>query len=390
MTVHSKYGFSGASRYIEGACPASVRMSEGYPSGTNPAAELGTAAHELGEFCLQLGLNPHECLGFTFNDHIVDENMIDASAVYVNFGRSLALQAGVKPLLEQRVTMTSLGRSDVFGTGDYLLFDKRKLHVVDYKHGYGIVEPTSPQLPGYGVSTLDTFNMWDQIDEVMCTIIQPRASHVNGPIRSVMYSKAEMIDWQQKFQRSIVLAEDPNELPVAGPHCKYCPARGNCRARLERTIELVYLDKPLKTLLPEEIELIYEEIDVISTHLEAIKMEALKLGREGRKFDKYKLVNSIVRAKCEDEKGFIEAAVNEGVDTSKLYDQKLISMTKAKKLVSAKTVNQFYVKPPSSTTLVKKEDNRPAVRVGSATGIFDNINQSTAPKAVGIFSNINQ
>ena len=385
MSEHSVYSFSSSSRWIETACPATIRMSRGIPGSTNPMAELGTAAHELGEFCLTFGVTPYECLGMTFNNHEVDDNMAGHVAVYVNFGNDLRLRTGQKPMLEQRVTMSSLGRTDVFGTSDFTLIAGDTLYVVDYKHGYGIVEAEgNPQLAGYGIATLDTFNLWDQIKTVHVTIVQPRASHIAGPIRTVTYTIEEIREWQQKFSRSVLLADDREQRPNAGSWCKYCPARGKCRARMERTLQFAYTDVPIDEVSPGEIEVLFSEIEAINTHLEAIKGHALGLGRDGHKFDKFKLVKSIVRAKCHDEKALITDAIESGVDEGKLYERKLVSMTKAKKLLPQELIAKHYIKPPQSTTLVALTDNRPAVRVGSATGVFGDISQP-APSATGVF-----
>jgi len=384
MTQHSVYSFSSSSRWIEGACPASIRMSKGIPGSTNPAAELGTAAHELGEFCITFGLAPYECLGMTFNKHIVDDNMAENVAVYVGFVRDLQTRLGYRAKLEERVVMSSLGRTDVYGTSDCTLIAGNTLHVVDYKHGYGIVESQgNPQLAGYGVATLDTFNLWGQIKNVHVTIVQPRASHIDGPIRTASYTIAEMHEWQQRFGRSIILCDDRNQRPSAGKHCKYCPARGHCRARMERTLQFAYTDCPMDELSPGEIEVLFEEMDGIKTHLEAVAGKALELGRNGHGFEKYKLVNSIVRAKCHDEKALVEDAIAQGVDRSKLYEEKLVSMTKAKKALPYELVAKHYIKPSSSTTLVPLTDNRPAIRVGSAKGVFTSV--QTSPSAAGVF-----
>ena len=382
---HSVHGFSGASRWIEDACPASIRMSRGAENSTNPAAELGTAAHELGEFCLKFGLNATDGLGLEFNGHIVDEPMTQASAVYVLHARARELKYGIKSMLEQRVLMTSLGRTDVFGTSDLIARVGRKLFIDDYKHGYGLVEVEgNPQFTGYAVSTLDTFGWWNEIDEIECTVIQPRASHASGPIRSVTYTIDEMRIWQQKFARSVALTEDKNQKPKAGSWCKYCPARGNCRARMMLTLEIAYRDCPENELSPGEIEALLKEIDGVKTHIEALSYRALQLGRAGHRFDGYKLVNSIVRASCKDEKALVKDAQEKGIDITRLFEQKLVSMTSARKVLPAALINKHYIKPPASTTLVKLTDSRPALRVGSAVGIFDNA--LPHPSAVDIFN----
>lgn len=364
--IHSRvFSFSSSNRLM--ACPASRRMSEGLESTTNPQAELGTAAHECGEHCLRFGFEPEECLGLEFNGHTVDHNMIDAVSVYVGYVRSLQVQTGCKAMLEQRVTMSSLGRTDVFGTSDCTLVDRarRTLYVTDYKHGFGIVEvENNTQLIAYAIATLDTFQLWQDIDHVVTTIVQPRKGHTDGPIRSCSYTVTSLREtWWPQYLQAVQAGEDLNTKPVAGKHCKYCPARGFCRARVMMTLEHAYHDKPIDVMTDDEIAVLYEETENIKTNVEAIKGRALEIARNGYQFEQFKLVDGYTRAKCTDEKGLVQAAKQQGIDETQLYEQKLKSMTAVKKVLPWKLVNQFYEKPPASTTLVPMNDNRPAKRL---------------------------
>lgn len=391
MAAHSVYSFSSSSRWIEDACPASIRMSRMAPrSETNPAAELGTAVHELSEFCFHYGVTPYDCIGMTFNDHVIDENMANASAVYVNFGKHLMVQSGQKAMIEQRVTMSSLGRTDVFGTSDFTLINGHILHVVDYKNGRGIVEPTSSQLAGYAVATLDTFHLWEQITEVHRTIVQPNAPHEHGPIRTVVDPIQSMYDWQQKFYRSVTLADDDNQRPVAGTHCTWCPASGFCRARMMRTIELSHLDKPIDVITAEEAEIMLNEQKVMERNLSMIAVHALNLARKGQKFGEHKLVTNYGRATLKDESSLIEDVKLQGVDLDKMYEKKIVSMTEARKLLPNALVNKHWTKPEPTTTLAPMHDKRPAIRTTVTDGVFSDMTIKETPSTSGVFGDITQ
>lgn len=367
MEHSAVFSFSASSRLI--ACPASRRMSRGVPNSTNPQAELGTAAHDLGEFSLSIGLTPSECIDMTFNNHVVDDYMADAVTVYTSYVNSICKPAGVKPMLEKRVTMTSLGRNDVFGTSDCIIVIGNTLYVIDYKHGYGLVDvANNTQLIAYAIATLDTLNLWSTITTVVTTIVQPRASHIDGPIRSHSYSVSDLRNvWHPIYVKAVADGEDPTVKPVAGDHCKYCPARANCRARMERTLQFAYTDTHLDDLSLAELEVFYRESESIKTWLEAVAGRMLDEARHGKQFEGYKLVNGITRAKVDDEAGLVAEA---GELAEELYEKKLKSMTAVKKILPAKIVNKYYVKPPAQTTLVKLTDNRPAISVGNAAGIF--------------------
>lgn len=115
-------------------------------------------------------------------------------------------------------------------------------------------------------------------------------------------------------------------------------------------------------------------------YIDAIKVRALELARSGSHIEGHKLVKSIQKAVCEDEEGFVAAALKTEkgklLNKENFYNQKLISKTDAKKLVDERIVNEFYKTPPSQTTLVKLDSSRSAVFTGSAKGIFKPITVS--------------
>lgn len=386
---HSVYSFSASHRWMK--CPASIRMSKGYANTTNDAAEKGTAVHELGEFCIALGVAVKDCHGMVFNNYTVDDPMIDGATLYKNVVDDLSLRYGVKPLLEQRVEMSSLGRNDVYGTSDvtHIVLHQRTLHTSDYKNGYGVVDvDDNSQTAGYSVATLDTFNLWDKVDVVHNTIIQPNYDHVDGPVRTETYTIQDMLDWREKYRIAVLRADDPNEKPIAGEHCHYCPAQANCRARMNYVLEKAYIDTPLENVSVGELELIYKEIGSIKKFLETVAGRMLDEGRNGVNFKDFKLVKSYSRASVEDEKGLIEEAKKLGVNELDLYhNPKLIGKTKAKKLLPMNVINQYYKVPPPSSTLAPNTDNRPAIRVGKASGIFTPI-ETPVPSAEGVFGKI--
>lgn len=371
--LHSVYSFSSASRWFEDACPASIRMTKGMKGGTNPAAEQGTAAHELGEFCIRFGISPVDCIGMTFNKHVVDEAMAEAVALYTGYANDLHIKTGVKPELEKRVVMSSLGREDVYGTSDFTLLDvaTRTLYNADYKHGYGLVEVVDcKQLIGYAISALDTMDAWSLVDKVVITIIQPRKQHVDGCIRSHTYTIAELKEWQSRFANSIRLAEDPTTKPVAGDHCLYC-IKAKCRARFLHVLDIAAPDAPDEELTDVEVGIIYSQLDIVKRFSDRITEQQLEITRTtGLVPEGYKPVKSIQRAKVLDEKGLIEAVEAEGLDQSVIYDNRIKSKTAAKKTLPVAILNKFFVVPESTTTIAKLNDNRPAIRIGSASGVF--------------------
>lgn len=390
QAVHSVYSFSSSHRWI--ACPASIRMSKGYVNTTNDAAERGTAEHGLGEFCISVGVEPKDCIGLTFNGIEVDTEMSNGATIYKSLVEMLTLRYGVRPLLEQRVVMSSLGRQDVYGTTDcaFIVLRDRLLHGIDFKGGRGVVDvDDNSQLIGYAIAMLDTYNLWDKVDKVVNTIVQPHYDHIQGPVRDITYTVEELRKWQLVYASAVMKADDPSTKPVAGEHCHYCPASANCRARMEYTLKNAYTDCPIENISIGELEVIYSEIRSVKRFLEDIENRVLSEARNGVNFKNFKLVESYSRAICTDEKALLAKAKELGVDPVKLFiDPRLVGKTKAAEVLPKAIVAQYYRTPPSSSTVVPLTDRRPAMRVGKAVGIFQPITVEAKPSAVGVFQPI--
>lgn len=374
--IHSKYSASSANRWL--SCPASVRMSEGIAEETNDDAELGTHAHELGEFCLKTGLNAFECIGLKFNNITVDSSTAEAVQLYVSYVRDLCRKYNVDPMLEKRVVMHSVS-DDVFGTSDCIVIVGDWLFVIDYKHGYDLVNVNddNKQAIHYAISTLDTFKLWQTINYIVTVIVQPHGDHIDGSIRTKNYVINDMYGFHKMFSNGVAEAKIGTRFK-AGEHCKYCPAIATCRARMTHTLDLAYLDKPFDELSIPELEVIYNESKVISKQLEKVSDRMTALARKGSTFDGYKLVNITPRAKCIDEAGFVaDAMFISGREKHEFYNTKLKAKGDCTKLVANDhfLIDQYFKRDESSsTTLVPLTDSRPAVSVGKASGLFTAIN----------------
>lgn len=366
-------------------------MSKGYPNKTNDMAELGTAVHELGEFCIKLGVQPADCEGLVFNNIKVDNRMIDGATLYRNTVDFLSLKYGVKPLLEERVVMSSLGRTDVYGTSDatHIVLNQRVLHTSDYKNGWGVVDVNdNSQTAGYSVATLDTFDLWDKVDEVRNTIIQPNYDHIDGPVREVVYSMQEMHEWRERFRIAVSRADNPDEKPVAGEWCHYCPAQANCRARMEDVLSKAYTDTPVENISIGELEVIYKAEKSVKKFFEMVAGRMNDEAGKGVQFKDFKLVKSYPRATVEDEAGLVQFVKDAGLPVEKLYlNPRIVGKTKAKEFLPADAIKRFYKVPPANNVLVPNSDKRPALRIGKAAGIFTPINEPR-PDVSGVFNKI--
>ena len=387
---HSKFSFSGSHIWMEDKCPASIRMSQGFDNPSNPAAAKGTAAHALGEFSAKLGVNIRDCLGLTFEGHKVDHKMIDDVSLYTGYISDKTIGYGVKPELEQKVVMTSLGRNDVYGTSDctFVSLEERSIDVIDYKNGYGMVDvKKNSQTIGYSIATLDTFNLWGSIDTIVNTIVQPNANHVDGPIRQELYTIDDMKYWLEKYRRSVSLAENKNTRPNAGKHCHWCLAQSNCRARVDYVLDVAYTNVPFDELSIGELEIIYNNISSIKSFCDKVEKRIFGEAQKGRKFEDVKLVKSYGRASVKNEEALIVDAENEGLERDDLFNLKLKSKTDLKRILPHSIVNKHFVSPEPGTKLVEMSNNSPAIRVNSVKGVFDAFKINKPKPVNGAFDN---
>lgn len=377
--MHSKFG--GSSIYILAACPGSLGLAADLPdeAETDSAAE-GTAAHRFSEFCLKWGVNPKECIGLTFYNHQVTAEMAEDIQLYVgqiNALKAMYPDAVIK--IEPKVIMTSVNNA-VFGFIDFFCFvpSKRKLIIGDLKYGYVLVPSTTMQIRHYAVSSLDTYQLWDQVDTVEGFICQPRGEHADGPIRWIYYSKADMIAAQQEFLQVYHTAIGPNAPIKAGEHCHYCKASPICRARLERTFNLLYQDAPLHTLDDGEVMEAFKEIAVMKRQIERITDRANELAKGGKKLDGYKLVKRKAFHVCDDEDALVSEILSHPASSVKdkyqLYNLRLKGKTALKDLPGVpKSVVDKHFRAPDDVgyELAPLSDARPAQGVGSGIGRFE-------------------
>ena len=118
---HSKLSPSTSHRWL--ACPASVKMEEGYPDSTSVFAVEGTNAHKLAESkLLQLAESKLLQLDFfDFFDFPIDSEMMENVNKYVDFVDSLKI-SGNHIFIEKKVDFSNFVKGG-FGTCDCIIYD---------------------------------------------------------------------------------------------------------------------------------------------------------------------------------------------------------------------------------------------------------------------------
>ena len=230
---HALLSASSSHRWLN--CPPSARLCENYDDKGSDFAAEGTDAHSLCEFRLQeaLGIeaeNPIENLTW-YNEDM--ENCATSYASYV-----MEIVEGLKAsnsapvvLIEQHLDYSKFVREG-FGTGDCIIIADGELHIIDYKHGRGVLveADNNPQMMLYALGALEIFDGIYDIESVSMTIFQPRRDNVS----TFSLSKADLYAWAETILKPIAeLAFKGEGQYNCGEWCQFCKAKTDCRKRAE-------------------------------------------------------------------------------------------------------------------------------------------------------------
>ena len=254
--AHFPHGPSAAHRWMR--CPGSIAAEAAYPDVTTEPADEGTAAHWLLEQCLLDGNSAAD--EAIVHDHIVPAGeetgcerdwpitgeMKEAVQLAIEHIQGFAKKKGTKLWVEDRVRLDDelCLPVPVGGTCDSFLYLPRSkvLVVRDFKYGKGVVVEVkekdgrlNEQLVLYALGALYRFRREFPDREVKWVdlgIIQPRAFHKKGPIRSYKASVQELLSWEPELDLAVDATLDPNAPRIPGEkQCSFCKAKKDCAER---------------------------------------------------------------------------------------------------------------------------------------------------------------
>lgn len=237
MGKHARLSPSQATIWIN--CPGSIELCKDLPDTTNKFASEGTAAHELGERCLKYDESPYDHIGgYITADRVAFEvtgEMAQSIQLYVDTIKNLAEAAGQPIQIEQSVSLEYLtGTKDLGGTVDALFADivfENTLYVYDLKYGKGIVVDVifNFQLMIYALGALGRYLNEDgksEVEFIEMGIIQPRAPHSDGPVRTYVMTVEDLQEWGDNTLVPAASATYLDDAPFySGVHCRWCKAK---------------------------------------------------------------------------------------------------------------------------------------------------------------------
>lgn len=381
---HALLSASGASRWIN--CPPSARLTEGMADKWSAYADEGTAAHEYAEIKLTRRLT--KC-------NSADRERLDkqAEALKTNRYYNAEMEACIQQyadLVEERF-LEARSRSDSedatvlleakldltewvpdgFGTSDVTIISDGVLEIIDLKYGKGV--PVSAinnsQLRLYALGALSEFGWMYDIHTVRMTIIQPRLDSVSTDEISV----EELNEWAESVVKPAAsLAYAGEGEYKAGDHCRWCLAKGNCRARADENLKAIAYEFQEPALLSnEEIGPILHIAGQLQSWVKDVQEYALEQALRGEKITQWKLVEGKSKRFITDTKKAAALLTEAGYSEDKLYKpRELRAMTALEKAVGKKNfaeiLGDLITKQAGKPTLVAETDSRPGLNSAEA------------------------
>lgn len=448
--AHSSLGASAAERWLN--CPGSIAMSKGMPNKSSIYAMEGTAAHSLGELCLRQDLSADVFAGqfMTYKGDLLDEepeleagqptlvydgNVLDAAnpafpindemvwAVnkyletidyWLNWARE---KFGVEPqlLIEKRFNLESVWPG-MFGTNDCCVFVPGKcLIVIDYKHGRGkVVEiKDNKQLKYYGLGAIIELCIEEMVreadyskerfeealranlpPEITTVIVQPRATHKDGPVREWTYTTEHIIfEFREELIEGAKRTEEPDAPLKTGDWCFFCAGKIKCPKITKKYNALTknaFADLSPEDLAmpgtiiqnvvrditndPERLGEFLRFAPIMEDTIKAIREMALQMAEAGTPIPGQKLVRRDTKRKYTDEMEVGRKLLSlDGITPQDIWNLKLKSPSALKKLGVKKwrpiekvlEEGEYVYKPEGALTLADADDARPEVVVNA-------------------------
>jgi hypothetical protein len=373
MGSHAILSPSGASRWL--ACTPSARFELQFPDRAGDAAREGTLAHTLGELLLRQELNLikpgkfKEAMAMIEKEAFYSPSMLEYCEGYrdyvietLNTARSHCADPII--FLEQKLDLTEF-IPEGFGTSDVEIIADRTLYMIDLKYGKGV--PVSAeenkQMMVYALGGLNAFGFLYDIDEVHCTIYQPRIDNISTYTIGVK----ELQEWaENELKPKAKMAFEGTGDYVAGSHCKFCKAAAVCRENMQRNMDIAKYDFEIpQHLTDEELADIFSKASDLKSWLTTVEEYMLAQATEhGKAFPGFKLVEGRSNRKYVNADLVATKLTEAGYDDEIWKPAELLGITAMEKVLGKVTFNTvldgLIIKPQGSPTLVPETDKRPA------------------------------
>lgn len=386
-TLHARLGASSSHRWMN--CPGSIRQSAGHEDVGSPYAWEGTAAHLIAERCLTAGTEPQQYVGefvgvWVAEDQVeaieVTEEMAEAVDEFVTYVRRKVKEAGPWAIVSYERTFDLAVLKPplpMFGTADVVIWNPVTKHliVIDYKHGQGVVvevfENSQPMYYALGATVANgTIPKTVEI-----TIVQPRAYHDEGSIRTYTFDRERLVAFKKELFTAAEATQAPDAPLKVGEWCKFCPAKVHCPAQREHAVELLQSDFTYEDptapprpdqLTPEQVAVIVSRSGFVMDWLREVEAHALVTLQQGGAVPGFKLVEGRTHRRWTEPAKADAFLARQGLKKTERTTTKVISPAQAEKLLKARgapaaSLEKYWEKPDGKPKMAPLSDPRPAI-----------------------------
>lgn len=365
---HALLSASGAHRWLN--CTPSARLEEKFENKQTVYTQEGTLAHELAELKLRKNYETMSTRKYNSELKKIKENELYRSEMdshtdtYADYIKQIMYTSKAPCIFIEYKTDYSKYAREGFGTTDCVIIDGTTLHVIDFKYGQGVEvsAENNPQMMLYALGIYEANSIIYDIKNVVLTIIQPRLDSISEWDMSI----EDLIKWGNEVV--IPKAEDAfagigDFKP--GEYCRFCKAKGECRARAEANLQATEIRKTVdKNLLTnDEIGVILNQCLDVEDWLKDLKETALNKILNGEKIEGWKAVEGRSNRVINNIDEAFDVLKKEGFDEAVLYERKPLSLTELEKLVGKKKLAEllanYLEKPKGKPALVDSSDKRP-------------------------------
>ena len=369
-------------------------------------AARGTAAHTVAERCLRQNVEAVAFLGETIqtkqHEIEIDQELVDSAQMHVDYVKSLSRAPEDRTFVEQKFSLAKL--DPPFGAGgtcDAIVLHADSLEVVDLKNGMGVVSVNeNKQLRTYALCALLNTPDASGVKTVISTIVQPRAPHKDGRIRSEAYHVADLIDWTvdllarmkrskqaltefEALGGSRVKFDEWAETWLQTGACTFCPAEGICPKRRKEALSIMsdtaqkWFEEPTSEApltvgnapdiaSPEELAHWLDGFEALEEWVKAVRGYAHSAAERGVAIPGYVLADKIGNRKWLDEIKASEGLAALGFGEKQIFESKMRSPAQMEKILGAKRkaeIEPLVHRPITGTNLVSADKTtRPAAK----------------------------
>lgn len=376
---HALLSASAAHRWLN--CTPAARLEETFPETESEYANEGRLAHEIAELKFRKAFT--EPMGLrAFNNRLrkLQENplyqpeMLKYTDAYLDYVSGIVHGFASYPYIavEKRIDYSTYA-PEGFGTGDCIIIYGDTIYVIDFKYGKGV--PVSavgnPQMRLYALGAYTTYAFLYPITTVKTAIVQPRLDTISEEVITV----EELLAWGESIKPIAQTAFEGKGEYVSGDHCRFCRAKGQCRARAEFSLSLeeVHFMKP-PLISNEEVGQILERAKNLAKWAADLEAYALAECLKGIEIPGWKAVEGRSTRQFTNQDEAFKVLTGAGYEEAMLYERKPLTLAATEKLIGkpkfAELLQGFINMPPGKPTLAPVTDKREAIKTITAEEAF--------------------